>query len=165
MRTEQKEIATSKEVREYLNWDDIQKMKHTWDVVSEVLRLTSPITGSFREALVDLNYQGYIIPKGWKLYWNGAVTHMDPKFFPNTKKFDPSRFEGAGPTPFSYVPFGGGPRMCLGKEFARLEILVFIHNVVKDFRWKLLIPNEKIEYDPMPTPIEGLPVLLQPHSS
>ncbi|XP_009617496.1 beta-amyrin 28-monooxygenase-like isoform X1 [Nicotiana tomentosiformis] len=161
---EQKEIASLKGGREYLNWDDMQKMKYTWDVVSEVLRLTSPITGSFREALVNLDYQGYIIPKGWKLYWNGAVTHMDPKFFLNTKNFDPSRFEGAGPTPFSYVPFGGGPRMCLGKEFARLEILVFIHNVVKDFRWKLLIPTEKIEYDPMPTPIEGLPVLLQPHN-
>lgn len=159
---EQKEIASSKGGREYLNWDDIQKMKYTWDVVSEVLRLTSPIIGSFKEVLVDFNYQGYTIPKGWKIYWNVPVTHMDPKLFPNAKNFDTSRFEGAGPTPFSYIPFGGGPRMCLGKEFARLEILVFIHNVVKDFRWKLLIPNEKIEYDPMPTPIKGLPILLQP---
>lgn len=97
-----------------------------------------------------------------QIYWNVPATHMDPKVFPDAKNFDTSRFEGAGPTPFSYIPFGGGPRMCLGKEFARLEILVFIHNVVKDFRWKLLIPNEKIEYDPMPTPIEGLPILLQP---
>ncbi|XP_060197039.1 beta-amyrin 28-monooxygenase-like [Lycium barbarum] len=159
---EQKEIASSKGGREYLNWDDIQKMKYTWDVVSEVLRLTSPIVGSYKEVLVDFNYEGYSIPKGWKIYWNAPATHMDPKLFQNTKDFDTSRFEGAGPTPFSYIPFGGGPRMCLGKEFARLEILVYIHNVVKDFRWKLLIPNEKIEYDPMPTPIEGLPVLLQP---
>lgn len=87
---------------------------------------------------------------------------MDPKLFPNAKNFDSSRFEGPGPTPFTYIPFGGGPRMCLGKEFARLEILVFIYNVIKDFRWKLLIPNEKIEYDPMPTPVLGLPILLQP---
>ncbi|KAK4380248.1 hypothetical protein RND71_002110 [Anisodus tanguticus] len=162
---EQKEISSSKGGREYLNWDDIQKMKYTWDVVSEVLRLTSPIVGSFKEVLVDFNYQGYSIPKGWKIYWNVPVTHMDPKLFPNAKNFDTSRFEGAGPTPFSYIPFGGGTRMCLGKEFARLEILVFIHNVVKDFRWKLLIPDEKISYDPMPTPIEGLPVLLLLQSS
>uniref|UniRef100_A0A0V0H610 Putative ovule protein n=1 Tax=Solanum chacoense TaxID=4108 RepID=A0A0V0H610_SOLCH len=137
-------------------------MTYTWDVVSEVLRLTSPIIGSWKEVLEDFNYQGYSIPKGWKIYWNVPATHMDPKVFPDAKNFDTSRFEGAGPTPFSYIPFGGGPRMCLGKEFARLEILVFIHNVVEDFRWKLLIPNEKIEYDPMPTPIEGLPILLQP---
>uniref|UniRef100_M1B6I7 Taxane 13-alpha-hydroxylase cytochrome P450 n=2 Tax=Solanum tuberosum TaxID=4113 RepID=M1B6I7_SOLTU len=159
---EQKEVALSKGGREYLNWADIQKMTYTWDVVSEVLRLTSPIIGSWKEVLEDFNYQGYSIPKGWKIYWNVPATHMDPKVFPDAKNFDASRFEGAGPTPFSYIPFGGGPRMCLGKEFARLEILVFIHNVVKDFRWKLLIPNEKIEYDPMPTPIEGLPILLQP---
>lgn len=78
-------------------------------------------------------------------------------------KFDPSRFEGAGPTPYSYVPFGGGPRMCIGKEYARVEILVFLHNVVNDFRWNLLVPDEKIIYDPMPTPVEGLPIGLRPH--
>lgn len=83
--------------------------------------------------------------------------------FPNPTEFDASRFEGVGPTPFSFVPFGGGPRMCLGKEFARLEILIFLHNVVKRFKWGLLIPDEKIEYDPMPTPVKGLPVSLQPH--
>ncbi|KAK4706694.1 hypothetical protein R3W88_033749 [Solanum pinnatisectum] len=142
---EQKDIALSKGGRKYLNWDDIQKMKYTWDVVSE-----------------DFNYLGYSIPKGWKIYWNVPAIDMDPKVFPDAKNFDTSRFEGAGPIPFSYISFEGGPRMCLGKEFARLEILVFIHNVVKDFRWKLLIPNETIEYDPMPTPIEGLPILLQP---
>ncbi|XP_060200278.1 beta-amyrin 28-monooxygenase-like [Lycium barbarum] len=63
---EQKEIASSKGGMEYLNWDDIQKMKYTWDVVTEVLRLTSPIAGSFKEVLVDFNYEGYSIPKGWK---------------------------------------------------------------------------------------------------
>lgn len=66
MITEQKEIASSKGGRKYLNWDDIQKM-YAWDVVSEVLRLTSPIVGSWKEVLEDFNYQGYNIPKGWKV--------------------------------------------------------------------------------------------------
>lgn len=90
------------------------------------------------------------------------MTHTDPSFFPDDQKFDPSRFEGAGPAPYSYVPFGGGPRMCLGKEFARLEILIFLHNIVKKFRWNLLIPDEKIEYKMTPTPEKGLPVSLHP---
>lgn len=98
-----------------------------------------------------------------KLYWSTVWTHNDQNFFPNTENFDSSRFEGAGPTPFTYVPFGGGPRMCLGKEFARLEILVFLHNLVKRFKWDLLIPDEKIEYDPMSTPVKGLPIHLRPH--
>ncbi|KAL3529822.1 hypothetical protein ACH5RR_009144 [Cinchona calisaya] len=161
---EQSEIATSKEAGEFLQWEDIQKMKYSWNVVCEVMRLWPPIMGTFREALVDINYAGYDIPKGWKLYWTPATTHTDPSLFPNTMSFDPSRFEGAGPTPFSYVPFGGGPRMCLGKEYARVEILVFLYNVVKKFRWNLLAPDEKIIYDPMPTPVEGLPIRLRPHS-
>ncbi|KAK4492782.1 hypothetical protein RD792_000104 [Penstemon davidsonii] len=124
------------------------------------------LQGAFREAITDIKYGGYDIPKGWKLYWNASLTHKDPSFFQDEMKFDPSRFEGTGPTPFSYVPFGGGPRMCLGKEFARLEILIFLHNVVRKFRWDLKIPagDEKIIYDPIPTPVEGLPIRLRPHN-
>ncbi|KAM7528617.1 hypothetical protein LguiB_032027 [Lonicera macranthoides] len=160
---EQMDIAASKEAGELLQWEDIQKMKYSWCVVSEVMRLHPPVLGAFREALVDFTYAGYTIPKGWKLYWSTVWTHNDQNFFPNTENFDSSRFEGAGPTPFTYVPFGGGPRMCLGKEFARLEILVFLHNLVKRFKWDLLIPDEKIEYDPMSTPVKGLPIRLRPH--
>lgn len=91
------------------------------------------------------------------------MNHKEEANFPNVTKFDPSRFEGAGPTPFTYVPFGGGPRMCLGKELARVQILMFIHNIVTTFKWDLLIPDEKIEYDPLATPVKGLPVQLHPH--
>nr|XP_043634125.1 beta-amyrin 28-monooxygenase-like [Erigeron canadensis] len=157
---EQLEICKTKEAGETLKWEDIQKMKYTWNVVSEVMRLTTPVMGSFREALVDFEYAGYTIPKGWKLYWSIASTHRDEGNFVDMEKFDPSRFEGAGPTPYTYVPFGGGPRMCLGKEFSRVEVLVFIHNIVTNFKWDLLIPDEKIVYDPMAIPEKGLPVRL-----
>ena len=96
------------------------------------------------------------------MHWNIGSSHTDPTLFSNPEKFDPSRFEAEGPTPFSYVPFGGGPRMCLGQEFARLEILVFIHNIVKRFKWDLVNPDEHFKYDPMLEPEKGLPVRLQP---
>ncbi|KAF8041129.1 hypothetical protein BT93_B3143 [Corymbia citriodora subsp. variegata] len=160
--TEQGEIAASKAQGELLQWGDLQKMRYSWNVVSEVMRMTAPIYGSFREALVDFTYEGYTIPKGWKLHWSACSTHRDPDYHPRTLTFDESRFEGSGPAPYSYVPFGGGPRMCLGLEFARAELLVFLHNLVNGYRWSLVDPYEKIIYNPMPIPVKGLPIRVRP---
>ncbi|XP_076883677.1 beta-amyrin 28-monooxygenase-like isoform X2 [Bidens hawaiensis] len=160
---EQLEISKAKEKDELLKWEDMQKMKCSWNVVSEVMRLNPPTIGAFKEALVDIEYAGYTIPKGWKLYWSAAWTHKDEANFKDPTRFDPSRFEGSGAPPFTFVPFGGGPRMCLGKELSRLEVLTFLHNIVTNFKWDLLVPNEKIKYTPMPILEQGLRVRLRPH--
>ncbi|KAK6932205.1 Cytochrome P450 [Dillenia turbinata] len=160
---EQREIAKSKKEGELLNWEDIQKMKYSWNVVCEAMRLTPPVPGTFREAITDFCYAGFTIPKGWKIHWNAYTTNKDPKYFPNPDEFDPSRFEKDGVPPFAFVPFGGGPRMCPGREYARLSILVFLHNTVNMFRWEKKIPNEKTVSLTVPTPKEGFPICLKPH--
>ncbi|KAM7465552.1 hypothetical protein LguiB_013114 [Lonicera macranthoides] len=162
---EQVKIAKSKGTEELLSWADVQKMKYSRNVINEVLRLVPPASGNFKEAISNFTYGNFSIPKGWKLFWSVHTTHKDPKYFPDPKKFDPSRFEGKGPIPFTFVPFGGGPRMCPGSEFARLEVLTFMHRLVTKFRWEKLIPNEKIAYDPFPMPVNGLSVRLFPHQS
>ncbi|KAF4365594.1 hypothetical protein F8388_007427 [Cannabis sativa] len=161
---EQMEIAKSKKEGEMLNWDDLQKMKYSWNVAQEVLRLAPPLQGAFREAMTDFVFNGFTIPKGWKLYWSANSTHKNADYFPEPEKFDPSRFEGNGPAPYTFVPFGGGPRMCPGKEYARLEILVFMHHLVKRYRWEKILPEENIVVDPMPIPAKGLPIRLFSHS-
>ncbi|KAF8028343.1 hypothetical protein BT93_E1071 [Corymbia citriodora subsp. variegata] len=161
---EQMEIAKSKGPDEFLNWDDVQKMKYSWTVACESMRLLPPAQGAYREATVDFSFAGYTIPKGWKTFWTVYSTHKNPKYFPDPEKFDPSRFEGNGPAPFTYVPFGGGPRMCPGKEYARLEILIFMHNLVTKFKLEKVIPDEKFIYDPSPVPIKGLVIRLLPHN-
>ena len=92
------------------------------------------------------------------------TTHKNPKYFPDPDKFDPSRFEGSGPALYTFVPFGGGSRMRPGREYARLEILVFMYNVVTRFKLEKLIPDEKVIYQASPVPKDGLPVRLLPHT-
>ncbi|KAK2991329.1 hypothetical protein RJ640_007549 [Escallonia rubra] len=160
---EQKEIADSKGPGEWLNWDDMKKMKYSRCVLNEVMRLQSPSQGTFRQAITDFTYAGFSIPKGWKVFWSVYSTHKDPKYFSNPEEFDPSRFDGKGPLPYTFVPFGGGPSMCPGGEFARLEALTFMHRLVTKFKWERLNPNEKIISEPAPIPADGLPIRLFAH--
>ncbi|KAG0563653.1 hypothetical protein KC19_8G048800 [Ceratodon purpureus] len=152
---EQREIAKDKDGAP-LDWNDTRKMKYTWQAVQETLRLQPPVTATFRVALQDFQYGGYTIPKGWKAFWSNERSHCDPKYFPNPEKFNPSRFEGSGPPPYVFVPFGGGPHMCLGNEFARTEMMVFLHHIVLNFEWKMVDPDEPISVDPMPLFKRGL---------
>ncbi|XP_057718023.1 beta-amyrin 28-monooxygenase-like [Arachis stenosperma] len=161
---EQMEIGKSKLEGDLLNWNDINKMRYSWNVACEAMRMTPIAPGGFREALHDFTFNGFSIPKGWKLFWSANSTHKSAKYFPEPEKFDPSRFEGNGPAPYTFVPFGGGPRMCPGNEYARLVIMVFLHNLVKRFKWQMLIPHEKIVMDPFPMPTNNLPVRLYPHN-
>ncbi|KAF9605590.1 hypothetical protein IFM89_017933 [Coptis chinensis] len=159
---EQREIAMQKKPGELLNKEDIQKMKYSWNVIREVLRLSPPIQGTFRKAKVDFTYAGYFIPKGWMVGWVTTSAHKVADYFSDPENFDPMRFDRDLLVPHTFVPFGGGPRMCPGKEFARVEILVFLHNLVREFRWELEFPDEMISVDPMPTSSKGLPVYLYP---
>ncbi|KAL8110896.1 beta-amyrin 6-beta-monooxygenase-like [Apium graveolens] len=158
---EQMEIAKSKKEKELLNWEDIQKMKYSWNVVCESLRLDSDRKGAFREAITDFDFAGFTIQKGTKTHWTACTTHKNPEYFPDPEKFDPSRFEGNRIAPYTFVPFGGGRRMCPGKEYARFEILVFIHNIVTNFRLEKVTPK-KILYV-YPSPETGVLLRLIPH--
>ncbi|KAL8132796.1 hypothetical protein AgCh_008322 [Apium graveolens] len=160
---EQEAVRMNKSLEEVLSWDDLAKMKHTWRVALEIMRTIPPIIGGFRKALKDMEYGGYLIPKGWQIFWATHRTHMDNNIFEEPTKFEPSRFENQSSIPpYCYIPFGGGARICPGYEFARIEILVAIHYLVTRYAWELCSTDNSYRRDPMPMPAQGLPVKLIP---
>lgn len=64
---EQMEIAKLKSPGELLNWDDVNRMQYSWNVACEVMRIAPPLQGGFREAINDFIFNGFSIPKGWKV--------------------------------------------------------------------------------------------------
>ncbi|KAF5730559.1 cytochrome P450 716B1-like protein [Tripterygium wilfordii] len=98
------------------------------------------------------------------IFWVSSMTQMDEHIFPEPSKFDPGRFENqASIPPYSFIPFGGGPHLCAGYEFAKIETLVTIHYIVTQFTWKLTA-DDSFTLDPMPTPTRGLPIQIFPRN-
>ncbi|GKE00447.1 cytochrome P450 716B1-like protein [Tanacetum coccineum] len=146
------------------SWEDLTKMKCTSRVVSETLRITPPLSLNFRRANQDIEYGGYIIPKGWQVIVSASMTHMDDNIFQNPTTFDPARFEkhAPPPPPYSLVAFGAGPRMCPGMELAKMETLAMIHRLVTSFTWELLNKDESFKRIPFPEFDQGLLVRIRP---
>ncbi|KAI4297270.1 hypothetical protein L6164_037164 [Bauhinia variegata] len=159
--SEHTDISKSKGTDSALDWASIQKMKYTWAVAEEAMRLYPPAAGPFREAVTDINHAGLTIPKGWKIFWAITATNKNPMFFPDPEIFDPSRFLGNGPAPYTYIPFGSGPRTCPGKDYTRFVVLTFIHHLVTKFKWEVTFPDEKISGVMVPIPSKGIPIRLQ----
>ncbi|WMV39881.1 hypothetical protein MTR67_033266 [Solanum verrucosum] len=160
---EQEEIAQSKSPGESLTWEDLGNMKYTWRVAMETMRMFPPIFGGFRQTVKDIEYGGYLIPKGWQIFLVTAKTHMNSSIFQEPEKFDPARFENtASLPPYNFVPFGGGARICPGYKFAKIETLVTIHYLVTHFTWKLCCTDDFFSRDPTPVPTQGLPIQIIP---
>eukprot|EP00250_Pteridium_aquilinum_P011344 c20002_g1_i2 orf=300-1694(-) len=155
---EQESIRQKKTHHDYkLTWEDTKSMRLTSRVIQETLRVATILSFTFREAVEDVEYKGYIIPKGWKVLPLFRNIHHSPDFFPEPHKFDPSRFEVA-PKPNTFLPFGNGVHSCPGSELAKLEMLVFIHHLTTKFRWDFDESKTGIQYSPFQVPQEGLPI-------
>ncbi|CAJ1932967.1 unnamed protein product [Sphenostylis stenocarpa] len=146
-----------------LSWEDTRQMPFTSRVIQETLRSASILSFTFREAVTDVELEGYTIPKGWKVLPLFRSIHHSPHFFPHPEKFDPSRFE-VPPRPYTYMPFGNGVHSCPGSELAKLELLVLLHHLTLSYRWQVVGNEDGIQYGPFPVPKHGLPVKIIPRN-
>ncbi len=146
-----------------LTTETLKEMTYLEQVLKEVLRCIAPVGGGFRQVLESCEFDGFTIPKGWNILYEINLTHQKSEIFPAPEQFDPERFSPERAEdktkPFSLVPFGGGLRECLGREFARLEMKLFAARLLQEYDWSLL-PQDLtlVTTIPTPHPKDGLKV-------
>ena len=116
---------------------DLPRLRYAEHVVTEAMRLYPPAWGFGREALADCEIGGYAISAGTTVVVSPWVSHRNPRYFENPTAFRPERWSGdfAATLPrFAYIPFGGGPRICIGNRFAMMEAILVLATVAQRFR-------------------------------
>jgi cytochrome P450 len=142
--------------------DDLANLPYNRMVIDEALRLYPPAWVLSRTPLADDVIGGYRIPKGSNVFLSPYVTHRHPAFWDDPERFDPERFtpeRAAGRPRFAYFPFGGGPRQCIGNNFALLEAQLLLATIFQRYRLELW-PEHQVGLLPLITlrPKGGLPI-------
>ncbi len=110
-------------------------------VFEEALRLYPPAAALSRQAIADDEILGVPIPAGTVVSIAPYVLHRRPSLWTNPDAFDPSRFLGAERDRidrFAYIPFGAGPRVCIGMPFSLQEAVIILGNLLRSFRFELV---------------------------
>jgi cytochrome P450 len=148
--------------------EDYPKLSYTEMVFAESMRLYPPAWLIGRCALNDYQIDGYFIPAGSNFLISQYLVHRNEKYFPDPLKFDPERWrpeERESRPKFSYFPFGGGPRVCIGEHFAWMEGALVIATVAQS--WKMrLVEGHPVEPHPMITlrPKYGMKMIVERRS-
>ena len=120
--------------------DQLAALRYCRMVIEEAMRLYPPAHTISRTAVGPDRIGGVDIPAGAVITISPHATHRNPTLWPDPERFDPERFapeRGAGRHRFAYLPFGGGPRICIGNGFAMAEALVILATVAQ--RWRLAL--------------------------
>ena len=143
---------------------DLPQLNYTLMCIEEAMRLYPPVWVTGRTALGADTLGGYAIAPNSELLLSAYITHRHPDFWDEPDVFNPERFtpeQIAARPRYAYYPFGGGPRQCVGNNFALLEMLLVVAAIAQRFRLRL-VPTHKVEADPSITlrPRNGVRVTL-----
>ena len=145
------ERQVHEEARALLNgraptFDELERLPYARQVVEEAMRLYPPIWAMERRALEEDEIGGFTIPKGGTVIVASYVMHRHPEFWDRPERFDPERFTAAAAAKrpdYLYLPFGSGPRMCIGMSFALAEATLLLATVIQQCRF-LPAPGAKV---------------------
>lgn len=145
---------------------DMPQLPYTEQIIKESMRLMPPAWMIQREATEDVSIGGYVIPKGADVAMSQYAVHRDPRWYANPERFVPERWtpEFTKQLPkFAYFPFGGGPRLCIGQQFAMMESMLMLATITQRFDLELM-PGQRIVPQPSITmrPKYGLKMRVRP---
>jgi cytochrome P450 len=127
--------------------DDIKHMKVLDHALSEAERMYPPVANGPRGVLEDFEFNGYLVQAGSFVFYSIAASHLIPSIFADPARFDPDRFapprEEHRRTPYALVGFGGGPRICIGINFAQVEIKALASHILRRYRLEP-VPGQQI---------------------
>jgi cytochrome P450 len=134
-------------------YSDLLNLPYTRMVIDEAMRLYPPAWGFSRQALADDELGGFHLPRGWLAFVVPYVLHRLPAHWQDPEAFDPERFlpeRSADRSKFVYLPFGAGPRQCIGNQFALIEAQLSVATLAQGYRLHL-VPRQRIEPWPLIT--------------
>ncbi len=134
-------------------FEDVAQLKYTEMVLAESMRLYPPAWALGRLAIEEFEIAGYVVPKKSLVLMSQYVMHRDPRYFIDPLRFEPERWtpEARETRPqFSYFPFGGGPRRCIGEGFAWMEGILLLATLARQWRMRLA-PNHPVALKPVIT--------------
>jgi cytochrome P450 len=134
-------------------FEDIARLRYTEMVLAESMRLYPPAWAIGRMSLGNCEIGGYLVPKGSLVLMSQYVMHRDERYYPNPLRFDPERWTEAarGQRPqFSYFPFGGGARRCIGESFAWMEGVLLVATLAQQWQMRLA-PGQVVAVRPVIT--------------
>ena len=129
---------------------DLARLPYLRQVVNESLRLHPPVPMTPREPVHDVEIGGYRVPAGSTVFMSQYTVHHDPAYWPDPDVFDPDRFDPGRPAPgqYTFFPFSGGPRRCVGAPLAEIEMQVAVAMIVQRYRLTP-VPGHPVETDSM----------------
>jgi cytochrome P450 len=130
--------------------EDLPKLQYTEKVLRESMRVFPPVWTMGRYVENDYSIGDYTIPAGSSILMSQYVLHHDSRYYENPKQFNPDRWTEEFKTHlprFSYFPFGGGIRGCIGEPFAWMEGVLIIATIAQ--KWTMhLVPGQRVKLDP-----------------
>jgi cytochrome P450 len=134
--------------------EDLPRLRYAELVIKESMRLYPPAWGISREAKEECEIRGYGVPAGTQLLIVSWAMHRDPRYFERPEAFDPERWEDGsvkGVPKYAYLPFGAGPRLCIGSSFAMTEATLLLATIAKKFQLKLAPEQQRVVPQPSTT--------------